>query len=83
LKNTIKVKTSSNGNMHTFNRLLKADRRGRVSAVATSLTPSREIRSIVASTPKEAPLAIVTIVVIVVVVTVDIMADNQTLFVCH
>ena len=63
--------------------MLKALRRGLVSAVVISFVPNTDIRSSDASKPKDAPLAIVTIVVTVVVVTVEIMADNQTLFRCQ
>jgi len=53
------------------------------SAVA-SCVPNKEKSSIVANTPRLAPVVVsVTIVVTVVVVTVDIMADNWLLLRCH
>ena len=66
--------------MLTFRYLPNALRECRLSAVATSCVPNSDISSIVANTPKLVPVVNVTIVVTVVVVTVEIMADNQTLF---
>jgi hypothetical protein len=82
VRNSAKVNNS--GSMATFSVLLSEE--GAIcfsliaSDVAISFVPNREIRSIVAITPREAPPVSVTIVVTVVVVTVEIMADNQTLF---
>ena len=67
--------------MLTLMYLPKALSGGLVSAATTSFVPNKEMSSRVARVPRLAPVAVnVTIVVTVVVVTVEIMADNQTLF---
>jgi hypothetical protein len=66
--------------MLTFRYLPKALRERLLSAVTTSCVPNNDIKSTVANMPRLAPVVNVTIVVTVVVVTVEIMADNQTLF---
>ena len=68
--------------MQTFKRLPNAWNFCRVSVLMSSFVPKRDIRSMVANTPMEVTPVSVTIVVTV-VVTVEIMADNQTLFRCH
>ena len=81
LNTTINVKTINKGIMLTFKYLLSALRERRVSTVVISWVPKRDISSIVANALRLAPVVVnVTIVVTVVVVTVEIMADNQTLF---
>jgi hypothetical protein len=70
--------------MHTFKFLRNAVSVFRVPKEAISCVPSREISSIVANAPRLTPVVVnVTIVVTVVVVTVEIMADNQSLFGRH
>lgn len=80
---TIKEKTTINGRILTFRRLPKPLIIRRLSAVATSCVPRREISRIVAKAPSDAAPVNVTIVVTVVVVTVEIMADNRALFRCQ
>ncbi len=83
---TIRANMNRRGSMATFRFLLseKAEIRfdwavSAGSAVITSFVPSRVMSSMVASIPSEAPLVSIATVVTV-VVTVEIMADNQSLF---
>ena len=86
LKVTIRANVNSSGSMATFRFLPKEEVVMRFvwvvfagSTVTTSFVPNREISSNVANTPSDAPLVNIATVVTV-VVTVEIMADNKTLF---
>lgn len=74
------MNTISRGSMQTFKRCPSALMVLCLLFSAISFVPKSEIKNIVANTPSEAPLVSVTIVVTVVVVTVEIMADNRSLF---